>query len=442
LRVLLIQPPDPESYPNPLQWTCEPLGLEYLASAVLCDGHEPRIIDLRLEPSALEREFAAFKPHVAGVTGFTMHTRAAQKVMRRVKEISPDTITVIGGHHATVAPADFFQPYVDYVVSGEGVRQFSAILRHHEKSPAQTADDIGDAWFNRGGAFRLSDAKLDRDINSLPIPHRRLNKNVRARYKMGPFSSLALMMTSQGCAFRCNFCSLWKLMDGRHISREAEKVVEELSGIEEEYVFLADDEPFTDVRRMGALADAIIASGIKKKIMCYCRADTMTRRTSLVEKWREAGLASVSMGVEAVTERELIRYNKKIEPAQIDEAFAIAASLGITIFPLFIVGTDYQPKDFSRLARFITRRRIKNPIFSVLTPLPGSETLNSFDHIAEMGDEGRPNWDLFDLQHPVTQTAMPKDEFMKSYYSLWLETGAFSNVDNRIWKSGTGAMIG
>ena len=32
---------------------------------------------------------------------------------------------------------------------------------------------------------------------------------------------------------------------------------------------------------------------------------------------------------------------------------------------------------------------------------------------------GRPNWDYFDLQHPVTPTALPMQEFMKHYENLY-----------------------
>jgi len=38
--------------------------------------------------------------------------------------------------------------------------------------------------------------------------------------------------------------------------------------------------------------------------------------------------------------------------------------------------------------------------------------------VTERQPNGRPNWELFDLQHPVTATALPRAEFMREYENL------------------------
>ncbi|MBI4665609.1 MAG: cobalamin B12-binding domain-containing protein [Nitrospinae bacterium] len=425
LKVLMVHPPDPEGHPNPFQWRCEPLGLEYVAAACKQDDHIPRILDLRLWPDRLESAIIEFEPDVVGTTGYSMHVYRAREVCDTVKRLRPGCLTAVGGHHATVAPEDFMHPSVDMIFRGEGVRQFAGTLKRlamGDSDPASGAE--GAIRKGMDGLFTpVNGHKLpSRAPDLLPLPARDMNPADRGCYRMGAFESVALMATSVGCAFRCNFCALWKLMDGAYMARDIDSVVEELGGIQEEYVFFTDDEPFTDRKRMERLADAVIAAGIKKKIMSYCRADTMTRHPELVAKWRDAGLVGVSMGVEAVTEKELDGFNKRIKPSQVEEAFMVARRIGVEIFPLFIVGTDYQPKDFKRLARYIQRHNIENPIFSVLTPLPGSDLLTDFSAITETVSGGRPNWELFDLQHPVTATAMPKEAFMRAYYELWGST--------------------
>lgn len=87
---------------------------------------------------------------------------------------------------------------------------------------------------------------------------------------------LASIRTSKGCPYRCSFCALWKVAGGRYPTREPAEVVKELFGIEEEYVFFADDES-----RMRTLASLIRDSGIRKRTFLYGRSDTIARHREL-----------------------------------------------------------------------------------------------------------------------------------------------------------------
>ena len=75
--------------------------------------------------------------------------------------------------------------------------------------------------------------------------------------------------------------------------------------------------------------------------------------------------------------------------------------------------------DFKRLVRFIKHNDVSYPSFTVLTPLPGTPALADFASVIERQANGRPNWELFDLQHPVTRTALPREEFMREYKNLF-----------------------
>lgn len=104
----------------------EPLALEYLASGVKGD-HEVKILDLRIDKD-LDSEIKEFRPDVVGITAYTVHVNTVKNLFNRIKTIDPDIFTVVGGHHATVAPADFFTPDIDLVVMGEGVFVFKEII--------------------------------------------------------------------------------------------------------------------------------------------------------------------------------------------------------------------------------------------------------------------------------------------------------------------------
>lgn len=395
-------------------WISEPLALEYLAAGAKKDSHEVKILDLRLFPDALDATLSQYQPDLVAVTGYSLHVLTVQSLCRRIKELNPICTTVVGGHHATVLPEDFFEPAIDFVVMGEGVAPFQEILRRldlNEKEPA----GIPGVWSQVRGEFKEGPSRYLYEIDSLPFPDREVNLKDRPAYFMDDMRPIALMRTTEGCAFKCSFCSLWTIMDSKYLVRENARVIEELHQIKENFVHIIDDEPWLKIDRMFRLAADIKAEGIKKEYLSYCRVDTMARRPELMASWREAGLRTVLMGIEAFTERELVEYNKRVGPHQIDTAIEVARDLDIKIIALLIINPNYQPKDFKRLGRFIERLNIQSGGISILTPLPGTEALSSFDVVTERQPNGRPNWELFDLQHPVTKTALPRDEFIREF---------------------------
>src|SRR3954469_14829799 len=112
MRVLLV-------YPNAkkeiIGWgdmgaIAEPIALEYVAAGAKLDGHDVRLLDLRLHNEDLERTLSEFQPEVVGVTGYSMHVLRSLEVCRIAKRLVPECRTVVGGHHATLEPTDFFEP--------------------------------------------------------------------------------------------------------------------------------------------------------------------------------------------------------------------------------------------------------------------------------------------------------------------------------------------
>lgn len=412
-------------YPNPsnqvLGWgdlgaIAEPLALEYLAAAGRQDGHEVLILDLRLHPDALDTTLHEYKPDVVGVTGYSMHVLSGLALCRRVKALRPACWTVAGGHHATLLPEDYFASEVDFVVSGEGVRPFRQLLRALEcGSPP---GPIPGVWMRAGDSFGFGGEQGPFSLDDLPLPDRSLNLDDRETYFIDWMKPIALLRTTVGCPYRCSFCSLWKVMEGRYYKRDVERVVAELATIQEENVFLVDDEPFINGPRMLELANAISRAGIKKRYFAYCRVDSFLRQPELMQAWRRIGLERLFFGIDGITGAELSDYNKRIKVAQIEEGLRVARAQGFDVFAQFIVNPSYTRREFKQLIRFIEHNKIAYPSFTVLTPLPGTEDLATFNSIVEKQANGRPNWDLFDLQNPVTRTALPLEEFKEEYRGL------------------------
>jgi radical SAM superfamily enzyme YgiQ (UPF0313 family) len=419
MKVLLIWP---SSRNEVLGWgdlgaVAEPLALEYLAAGAKLDGHEVRILDLRLHRGALAATVLEFEPDVVGVTAFSMHVRAALAICAEVKALRPQCRTVAGGHHATLLPEDFFEPQIDFVVCGEGVSPFRRLLEAMS-ADAPTASILG-VWTGAEGTFTFGGPQKDLRINELPLPNRTIVQADRAAYFIDWMKPVALIRTSVGCPYRCTFCSLWKIMDGKYLMRDIDQVVEELRSVREDWVFLVDDEAFIHGPRMLRLAQAIKAAGIKKRFFTYARIDSVLREQEALRAWREVGLERLFIGIDAISEGQLADYNKRCKIAQIESGLEVAKELGIEVFAQFVVDTSYTHRDFHQLVRFIEHRKIRYPSFTVLTPIPGTELLATFDRVVELQPNGRPNWDLFDCQNAVTRTHLPKEEFRKTYRGLY-----------------------
>lgn len=419
MRILLVWP---KSRNEVLGWgdlgaIAEPLALEYLAAGARADGHEARVLDLRLHPAAFEDTLREFAPDVVGVTAFSMHVRAAVAICRAARQLLPDCRTVVGGHHATFLPEDFFDAGIDFVVTGEGVQPLREILRGLDAGGQPPP--IRGVWARQSGRFAFGGEQPPFDLDALPAPDRSVTANDRSSYFIDWMKPVALVRTTVGCPYRCSFCSLWKIMDGRYHIRAIDRVVEELAAIAEPFVFLVDDEAFIHGRRMQRLAEALDAAGIRKRFFAYCRMDSIVREREVLAAWRRIGLERLFVGVDAVTDRQLDAFNKRMKPSQIDAGYRVARELDIEIFSQFVVGTDYTVQDFRRLLRFIEHHRIAYPTFTILTPIPGTALLANFDQVVARQSNGRPNWDLFDCQNAVVRTALPADEFRREYRNLY-----------------------
>lgn len=421
MRILLV-------YPNAshelIGWgdlgaVAEPLALEYVAAVAREEGHDVELLDLRLHRGTLPMKLWGMQPDLVGFTGYSMHVLRNLELAKVVREVAPNARTIVGGHHATLMPEDYFERQIDFVAVGEGTAAFRLLLRRLEAG--DRAPVVPGLW-SRGDddRFTFGGEPAALQIDEITPPDRTLVPQDRPKYFIDWMKPIALLRTTVGCPYRCSFCSLWRIMDGRYYRRDVDRVVEELATIEEKYVFLVDDEPFVNPARMHEMARAIAAAGIEKEYFAYCRVDSFLRDRDLMKEWHAIGLRRLFFGFETVFDDELADYNKKQEKEQIQEAVRVAREIGIMMFCSFIVKPEYTKERFAGIVEFVTENQIDYPSFTILTPIPGTPACASFDHILAKQPNGRPDWAQFDLQHAVTATVMPHEEFMAEYRRLQL----------------------
>jgi radical SAM superfamily enzyme YgiQ (UPF0313 family) len=410
LNVLLIQPPSHNDLVDRI-FLHEPLALEYVGAGLALDGHLVTLLDARLEPD-IEGTFTELSPDIVGLTGFTSHVSIVRNIAKRLKVISPDVLIVTGGHHATVCPEDFNIPEIDLVVIGEGVTAMREIARCHGERTS--FKDIKGIAIPGAAELAFTYPRDYPDLDDLPFPERTLTEKYRDQYFNEWLKPMASVRTSLGCTSRCEFCSLWSITSGNYMRRSVRSVVEELSSIKEPNVFFCDDESMCDVGRMGELADSIKEAGIHKKYFLYARADTIVQHPGLFEKWRDAGLTQVFVGMESFSDERLKSMNKEMTVAQQLEAARILDRIGVLLYANFMVDPDFSADDFKNLKKHVRRLDLKYASFSILTPLPGSELYEQKESELLSRDP-----ELYDMLHALTPTTLPLEEFYSRYYRLF-----------------------
>ena len=412
MKILLIKPPLNPRLIAPSRG--EPLELEYLAAAV--QEHKVEIFDMRID-LRLAKKIEEFRPDFVGLTGYTCDANTVKAVLKEVKKLDGRIVTGVGGHHATFLPEDFAAPFVDVVFLGMADLSFKEFVRVMEagediRSVNNLALRSGDGlFFTEPDVFAV-------DLNRLPFPARHLTAQYRNRYRDQWRNKTSMILTSRGCPFRCHFCACWKLLQGRYLVRSPESVIDELTTLPEDadLVFFADDNTLHNVRLAWRLCRLIEERKIRKKYSMYARADTIVRHPDLIEAMRDVGLVSLTVGIEAVKDEELEAMKKKTSVAMNNEAIRILQKLGIANIAHFIIDPDYSKEEFQRLFEYVNAMDLFQPVFTVLTPYPGTELYQSSqDRIVIK------NFDYYDVVHSVFPTRLSRREFYRQMEWLYVK---------------------
>jgi hopanoid C-3 methylase len=194
------------------------------------------------------------------------------------------------------------------------------------------------------------------------------------RHDRWSYKPAAFTFTSQGCPFRCSFCSIWPANLGLYRRRPVAEIVEELKSMDDELVFLFDDNTLAIPEFAEELADAIKAAGIRKEYSAYSRADHIVEHPELVRKWADVGMKYVVVGVESVgSDQALDAIHKETTLEQNVEALRILREAGIYCYAHILLTPEMTRKDFDEVYDFIADNGLEYPITPYLTPLPGTE---------------------------------------------------------------------
>ncbi|MEM2936857.1 MAG: radical SAM protein, partial [Candidatus Bathyarchaeia archaeon] len=225
---------------------------------------------------------------------------------------------------------------------------------------------------------------------------------------------LAICETSRGCPYRCLFCSVWVFYRGRYRKKSPERVLREIASIRAPYVLFTDDNFLQDVERGYVLAELLRTSGEKKRFIAQLRSDTVVEHKDLIKLWRECGLEGVFIGFEKIKDEDLRTINKRNSVKNNEIALDVLRTLKIDVWSSFIVDPSFEKRDFEELLSYVREKIIKNPTFSILTPLPGTELFQRMKAHLTTHDPR-----FFDIAHVVLPTRLNLREFYEEFCRLY-----------------------
>lgn len=283
----------------------------------------------------------------------------------------------LGGLHVSSLPEEAL-PHADSLFIGPGEDTFPMFL-----------DD-----FYKGQARKIYHNKL-REIETIPPVRRDLIK--RQRYFV-PNS----IVVSRGCPHHCDFCYKDAFYEGGRsfYTQRVDAALAEIDRLPGRHLYFLDDHLLGNQK----FASGLFA-GMRGMGRVFQGASTIDAilRGNLIEQAAEAGLRSIFVGFETLSEANLTQSNKKQNLGRdYEAAIARLHDLGIMINGSFVFGLDDDKPDvFKRTVDWAVAQGLTTATFHILTPYPGTRLYQS------MEAEGRllhKEWDKYDTRQVVYQT--------------------------------------
>lgn len=400
MKILLVNAP--VTVRNTHARLTPPLGLAYIGSALLAEGHQVSAIDLNVSGLNLSRIAGVIKrerPDMVGISAMTETVTNAYEVARTVKETVAETMVVMGGAHPTIRPLEVLASEdVDYVVVGDGERAMvelvSALSGH---GPALSAI--------RGLGYKTRELHLNErgqllHPDALLLPARGL---FPIEFYEEPFN---ILTATGSCPFRCPFCSAAAIWEGRRNARSARAVVEELRVVHDEYgaeyVFFSDDIFTLDKAWVYELLEEMRTLEFRMRWGCATRADLVDHE--LLHAMAEAGCEGIQYGVESGSQ-QILDTVKHISKERVLSAVNAAIDEGIEIACSFMVPfPDDTVETIAETGKFMAElgRAGARVILNYTCPFPGTYFA---DHAEELGLTILPRtWAEYDAKHLVLET--------------------------------------
>jgi tRNA A37 methylthiotransferase MiaB len=414
MKILLIQPPIQDFYQTSIR--TQPIGLAYLAASLKTHGHEVEILDCQTEkkrsipiPSELSylRDFYPFddrspfklysgyyhfgmgweeirkkiedsKADVFGISSnFTPYHGEALEIARIIKEWDKKKIVVKGGAHVSCNPEGVLKnPFVDYVILGEGEIRLPLLLEQIEKEGKGRMKNIDGLGYRTNGEIEINPLKnFIQNLDSLPHPARELLD--LDRYRIGKRRS-AMIITSRGCPHGCAYCSTHLVMGAVFRTRSPESILQEMMECRKRYgiqIFDIEDDNFTfDKERAKRLMGLIIETFEEERLELTAMngVSFASLDGELLRLMKQAGFHTINLSYVSTDPSTIERMGRPKTKTEFDKILEEAERISLNVIAYAIFGMPGQTIEemADTLIYLMGKRVLIGP--SIYYPTPGT----------------------------------------------------------------------
>lgn len=402
MKILLIRPRQSgETIGLQHVMIVEPLELEVIAATVE-PSDDVRIIDMIIEKEDITHHLKSYNPDVVGVTGYITNVPQMKAYSKAAKSLNPGVTTIVGGVYVEKFPEDVEDDAIDFRVVRNATRTFPKLIDHLKGNGEKPNGILAK------GEVHVKEALPDYDFY-FPMPRRDLTRHYHDKYFYVFHNRVALIKTSFGCPYKCDFCYCRFITDDHYHARPVEDVLDELESIEQKEIYIIDDDFLLSRKRMTEFFAGLRERHIEKKYLVYGRADFIVENPDIIEEFKSLGLRTVIVGLESFSDDELYTYNKQSDATTNEKAMNVLNRYHVDCYAAMILSPDWDKERFKLTGEKLISLGIRFINLQPLTPLPGISMEVDEDKLII----SRKDYDKWDLAHIAI---MPEKMCIEEYY--------------------------
>ena len=443
MKVFVSYPPIPTDKGTPLlsqnrqfQYFNEPTYIYPMvpasaATMLKVDGHETIWDDAISEQKPYDswlKTVASENPDLVAIEAKAPVIKRYWKTISDIKQVSPETKTVLCGDHVTAFPEESLKNSdVDYVITGG---DFDFALR----SLANCLDGRGEMepgiWYRSDSKFESTGKFTQRhNLSEAPFIDRDLTKwelysvhNGNYKYTPGTYS-----MVGRDCWYRagggCTFCS-WTIHYPAFNVRRPESYLDEVGMLIENYgvkEIFDDTGTFPVGDWLKKFCNGMIDRGYNKRVLIGCNMRFGALSGDEYRLMKKAGFRFILYGLESANQKTLDMLNKGVTEQQQIDTCKVASEAGLDPHLTIMFGYPWETKEealrtVDTAKHLLKKGYAKTWQVTIVIPYPGTQL---FEQAKQNGWLKTEDWERYDMREPILKTPMSEQEVMTIVQGLY-----------------------